>query len=62
MMGVGKSSLVKQTLLRVKDRKIFIGGMIFVDVKSMTSVDTLVDVTLQSLVKGIKCEKTRKEF
>jgi len=62
MMGVGKSALVKQVFHKVKDRKIFLGGMLLVQAKSLASVDGLLDELLHTMIKGIVCEETTKKF
>lgn len=61
-MGVGKSSLVKQVLHRVKDRNVFLGGMLFVQARGISTVATLIDEILDTYFKGIQCEKAKLEF
>lgn len=61
-MGVGKSALTKHVLHRVIDRNVFLGGMLFVHARGISTVETLLDELIATLVRGFVCKKAREEF
>lgn len=60
LRGIGKSSLARNALWYAAERKMFIGGILFVQCKEIRSCHTLLKFILRSILKVIDLSEQKK--
>lgn len=60
LRGVGKSCLARNTLHYVAERKIFTGGILFIQLKDIKSIFSLLKLIMRAIMRFLEIEKEAK--